>query len=153
MDPADLERLVDRALERLPSPPAPRTLLPRVMAAVDGLARRPWYARPWLAWPRPWQVASAALFVVALVATATLVPEAAAAVDRGWGTLGFQVPAGIADAVRNLTTFVEVGRVLGQTMADLVAVYLGPVVLTMFAASVVGVAALNRMVLEGTWES
>ena len=57
MDPAELERLVDRALGQLPAPRAPRTLLPRVMAAVPTPAR-PWHARPWLMWPAGWQIIS-----------------------------------------------------------------------------------------------
>jgi hypothetical protein len=57
-DNPDLERLVDRELRRLPAPRAPQTLLPRVMAAVDGWAQRPWYTRAWFAWPLGWRVAS-----------------------------------------------------------------------------------------------
>jgi hypothetical protein len=54
----DLERRVDRELRRLPLPLAPDTLLPRVLAAVDAWARRPWYARAWFTWPIGWQIAS-----------------------------------------------------------------------------------------------
>lgn len=61
MDEIDLERLVDRELKQLPVPRAPRSLLPRVMAAVSA---RPaaWYARPWLLWPRWLQALSAVAF-------------------------------------------------------------------------------------------
>ena len=34
MDPADLERLIDRELRSLPAPRAPRALLPQLRAAV-----------------------------------------------------------------------------------------------------------------------
>jgi hypothetical protein len=57
----DLERLANRELRRLPAPRAPETLLPRVMAAVDAWARRPWYTRAWFTWPLGWQIASVAL--------------------------------------------------------------------------------------------
>ena len=69
MSPDDLERLVDRELKQLPRPRAPRTLLPRVMAAVEGNVPQPWYTRAWLTWPRGWQVlsAAAAIAVVALL--------------------------------------------------------------------------------------
>src|SRR6476619_4271633 len=69
MQPSDLERIVDRELRRLPAPRAPQTLLPRVMAAVDAWARRPWYTRAWFTWPLGWQIASIvmlALFAVGL---------------------------------------------------------------------------------------
>lgn len=58
MNDQDLERLVDRELRRLPLARAPRTLLPRILSAVTVPRPRPWYARPWLAWPRAAQVAS-----------------------------------------------------------------------------------------------
>jgi hypothetical protein len=59
MEPDDLERIVGRALKQLPSPRAPDTLLPRIVAAVDTSAQRPWYRRAWRTWPLAWQVASA----------------------------------------------------------------------------------------------
>jgi hypothetical protein len=60
MNPADLERLVDAELKRLPPPRAPRTLLPRVLAATARRPPSPWYARPWLSWPLVAQAASIA---------------------------------------------------------------------------------------------
>lgn len=57
MEP-DLDRRLDRALRDLPRPRAPRTLLPRVLAAT---AERPAPAATgWLTWPRHWQAASLA---------------------------------------------------------------------------------------------
>ena len=56
----DLERRVHDELRRLPAPLAPGTLLPRVLAAVDAWARRPWYARAWFTWPIGLRVASVA---------------------------------------------------------------------------------------------
>lgn len=60
MNTDDLEQLVDRELKHLPTPRAPETLLPRVLAATFERPPVPWYARPWLAWPLAWQAASAA---------------------------------------------------------------------------------------------
>lgn len=59
-DNDELETLVDRELRRLPQPRAPHTLLPRVMAAVEAWAQRPWYTRAWFTWPVGWRVASLA---------------------------------------------------------------------------------------------
>lgn len=59
-DNDDLAAAVDRELRRLPAPHAPETLLPRVLAAVDAWARRPWYTRAWFAWPAVWRAASVA---------------------------------------------------------------------------------------------
>ena len=61
------ERRLDRALKSLPMRPAPRTLLPRVLAEIERRAALPWYRRTWDAWPRSVQVAS----LIALVLLAT----------------------------------------------------------------------------------
>jgi hypothetical protein len=78
MDPAELERAVAHNLRRLAAPHAPHTLLPRVMAAVDALAARPWYAREWVRWPRAWQVASATALAALVAAAVFLLPAARA---------------------------------------------------------------------------
>jgi hypothetical protein len=57
-DNNELAALVDRELRRLTPPRAPHTLLPRVMAAVEASAGRPWYTRAWFAWPAGWRVLS-----------------------------------------------------------------------------------------------
>jgi hypothetical protein len=53
-----LEAAVDRELKALPNLRAPRTLLPRVMAAIDQRAVLPWYRRAWQTWPMALQVVS-----------------------------------------------------------------------------------------------
>jgi hypothetical protein len=60
----ELERQVDRVLKRLPEIPAPRTLMPRVLAMVRTRAGLPWYRQSWQAWPMPLQVAT--IFVLLL---------------------------------------------------------------------------------------
>ena len=65
MNTPDLEPRVDRELRRLPAPRAPHTLLPRVMAAAEAWAERPWYTRAWVTWPLAWQVVSVAALVAA----------------------------------------------------------------------------------------
>ena len=65
LDEIDLERLVDRELKRLPQPRAPRSLLPRVMAAVAEPRPLKWYSRPWLAWP--WALQAHYSLVVSLL--------------------------------------------------------------------------------------
>jgi len=61
----DLNELFDRELGRLPIMQAPRTLAPRVMAAVRAkaaAAEAPWWLQSWAQWP---MYARAALFIVA----------------------------------------------------------------------------------------
>ena len=69
---------VDRALKGLPAPRAPRTLLPRVMAAADLRAARS-APRPWVDWPLGWQLASAALVLLFVIGIARLWPSAQSA--------------------------------------------------------------------------
>ena len=74
MTPDDdaLARRIGRELASLPPPRAPRTLLPRLLAAVD----RPWYARAWLTWPVEAQLASA-IALAAVIAGGGLLLAAA----------------------------------------------------------------------------
>lgn len=70
MDPADLDALLDRELRELPRPRAPRTLLPRVLAATGGrLAPVPPRPTGWSTWSLGRRlVASAAMLAVVVVA-------------------------------------------------------------------------------------
>jgi hypothetical protein len=66
MNPIDLEQLVDAELKRLPTPRAPRSLLPRVLAAA---AAQPQVApaRGWAAWSRVWQFAGGVVAMALIV--------------------------------------------------------------------------------------
>lgn len=98
MEPRDLESLVDAGLRRLPDPRAPRTLLPRVLEAVEG-TRLPWYARPWVTWPRGWQSASLVALFAALAASGV----AAIGIDRALSRLTDHAPLiGAISAVTRL---------------------------------------------------
>jgi hypothetical protein len=82
MHPVDPERFADvlgARLRQLPLPVAPRTLLPRVMAAAQEWARRPWYARAWFTWPLAWQAASIAGLCLLGAGLVLLVPSVASA--------------------------------------------------------------------------
>jgi hypothetical protein len=62
MDFGDLDERLDRDLRQLPPPRAPRTLLPRVLAATvnRGTAAR---ATGWFTWPLAWRMASVAALI------------------------------------------------------------------------------------------
>ena len=48
-----LEAAIDRELKALQDLPAPRTLAPRIMAAIAARAPVPWYRQSWQMWPVP----------------------------------------------------------------------------------------------------
>jgi hypothetical protein len=119
----DLERHVERELRRLPSPVAPHTLLPRVLAAVDAWARRPWYTRAWFTWPAGWQAAS--IVAVLLVAIGV-----------------WMLPS----APPSLVVTSNAGRVLWRTMVEPFLVYAFGIVVIMCVACAVFGTALNHLV-------
>jgi hypothetical protein len=67
MDRADLDRLLDEELRQLPAPRAPRTLLPRVIAATAGLQTPAAPATGWFTWSWTKRAASIGAFGVVAV--------------------------------------------------------------------------------------
>jgi hypothetical protein len=123
----DLEQQVHEQLRRLPAPRAPQTLLPRVLAAVDAWANRPWYSRAWFTWPIGWQAASVALVALCIYGTWLLPP----------------MPASVV-----ATT--SAGGVIWRTLIEpLLGYVVGLVVLMCLACAAFG-AALNYLFLERT---
>ena len=95
IDPRDDRDVVHRALRQLPQPRAPRSLAPRVMAAIaaaDARSAKP-TARPWLSWPMEWRLASLVAFLLAGSAVAWFWPglEAAAWTIASRGLIAIEV--------------------------------------------------------------
>src|SRR5216110_2780099 len=88
MRPADLESILHRQLRQLPSPRAPHTLLPRVLAAVQTWSRRPWYARAWFTWPLGWQLVSIGALAAIIAGGVVLLPDVQAAAASRAGAVG-----------------------------------------------------------------
>src|SRR5262245_22022657 len=123
----ELERRVHDELRRLPDPLAPATLLPRVLAAVDAWARRPWYARAWFTWPVAWQAASIALVALAAYGMWSVPP----------------LPASV-------TATTSASSIIWRTLIEpLLGYVVGLVVLMCLACAAFG-AALNYLFLERT---
>lgn len=152
MEHDELEHLIDRELRDLPAPRAPRSLLPRVMAAAAE-ARRPWYARAWRTWPVSVRTASVVVSLATLAGLALSLPIVQAA-----------IAAHAAPLVGRVTT--DVWQVIARTMdaqraAEIVwRVVISPVasvallpILAMLAASLACGAALGRLAFGGTPQS
>jgi hypothetical protein len=78
--PADLERLVSRALAEQPLRQAPRDLTARVLAEIERRAARAWWRRGFAHWPaaaRVGFVAACGSLAAAMVVALTLHPSAA----------------------------------------------------------------------------
>ena len=106
---------MDRELRRLPLPRAPQTLLPRVMAAVQAWAQRPWYTRAWFAWP-PRPGAWSSLAPVVLLACLVLEPAACTA-EVAAATDASARPVGFAVLRRSFRTLLAVVVLMGLTCA------------------------------------
>jgi len=88
-----LEAAVRHELNTLGELSAPPGLGARVLRAIEQRATAPWYRRAWPTWPRPLQVASATVWLVAFVGLCfgaghfTQMPAFAAASDAVGGAL------------------------------------------------------------------
>ncbi len=149
MGPDDLERRVHRALRGLPPPRAPRSLRPRVLAAVTPDVA----GHPWFTWPWPLQVGTV-LAMTALVAALAwqwplVVASVAAAVPE-------PVRVGVGYAGGLAETGTALGRLLQLTWTAVVAPMAKVVLLltvTLCTACAVCLAALSRMALGGASQS
>ena len=108
MDPADLDRLLDRELRALPQPRAPQSLAPRVLAAAAARTTAP-AATGWSTWPLAWQAAAAMFAVLCGVAGAWLV---------------MAPPVGLANAAQTTGEGLAVMRVLWDTLVQPASAYL-----------------------------
>lgn len=149
MNQFDLQQLLDRELKRLPAPRAPRTLLPRVLAAtVQGVPSRP--QSGWLVWPRSWQIASAAL-LLALAAGGWMLWPILMTVDFGARPMGNtgNTPSRIATVVRSADEGAAIVRVLWQVVLQPIATWVSVLAIALTLACGVLWTALERFALGG----
>ncbi|RPJ64378.1 MAG: hypothetical protein EHM24_23050 [Acidobacteria bacterium] len=148
MNPADLERLIDEELKRLPAPRAPRTLLPGVLAATVH-RRPPSQARPWLSWPLAWQTGS----VVAVGVVVTGIYMLAQQALSWWTGGGSGLPGELTDLLSALSQASALVRVSWRLLLEPVAfsVIVAAVTLSLGCAALWSV--LDRVALGGASES
>ena len=148
MHPVDLETLVGGELRRLPTPRAPQTLLPRVLAAVHAWAQRPWYERAWFTWPVGLQIASVAALILIVVGGAMLLPGTMAFAGVAASTITERVMEDVAPATKLAGVTADAVRVIWRVLFEPVAVYAFAIVLLMWLACAAFGAALTRVVFE-----
>ena len=145
MHPGELSAFVHRELARLPSPRAPRTLLPRILAAVGRDAPpAQWYTRPWASWPPAWRGVAIAVLVGLLAVYWQLLPVL---VERTVGeTLG--TLSGAAARVEVLWAPLRAGPILRRIILGPYEVPLAMFLILMTAANMMVVAALTGLLGE-----
>ena len=116
--PVDLETRVGAHLRRLPSPRAPQTLLPRVLAAVQAWSMRPWYSREWFTWPLGWQVGSIALLMAMLAGSAMAIPVVQAVVSAATARITSGAMTNVPQIVRGVELASDVVLVLWRAMVQ-----------------------------------
>ena len=131
MSPAELESLATRKLARLPSPRAPHSLLPRVVAEIRRKKHEHWFRRPWATWPQALQVVS---------------PVVCAAVVWLAGTALGRVAEGEVGALFGAI------RILWRIFLEPNVGYLAVLIGVMGMASALFFAALSRMLSDGSPE-
>lgn len=158
MPPRDLEDIVDRALKQLPVPRAPRSLLPRVMAAietgpVEPVSASPPRTRPWVTWPLAWQVASITVAIALALGVARLWPHAASVAATAATTLAGDAPLRIsavaAETLSMAATVANATRIVWHALVQPLVGYVLILILVMCAACATFGAALSRVVLGG----
>jgi hypothetical protein len=156
MQPTDLESVVDRELKRLPQPPAPLTLLPRVLAAAEQWASRPWYTRPWATWPRQWQAGSIGALVLLTIGAAWAITWVQAVAGAELTTVAARptrTMRDISSVLQGAETTANAVRVVWLALVQPVVVYAGAFVVVMFSACVCLGTAINRVVFGKAFQS
>jgi hypothetical protein len=157
MDPRETEDIVHRALKRLRPPVAPRTLLPRVMAAVAEQTRERAQTsvpagRTAFRWSLAWQAPSIAALFVAMVAVIWGWPSIEDVTGGShviWSSVKLQVVT-LAQSAAALTRVVSI--VWEAFLQPIVGFLLAWIVL-MSGACATFAAALGRVALGGASQS
>lgn len=149
MNQIDLQQLLDRELKQLPLPRAPEALLSKVLAATVHQAPSSSYGA-WLAWPRAWQLASAAA-LVALATGAWMLMQFVHPGDLLWRAAG-AAPARVAGAVQNATDAATVVRVFWEVLLKPIATYVSVLAISFALACAVLWTAVERLALGGASE-
>jgi hypothetical protein len=149
MDPADLKSEIDRALKSLPDPRAPRTLLPRVMAAVEQQQARQPKRRTWFTWPLGWQVASVTALILLAAGLAWVLPSAQTAVSASTANAVASVHTRFAGVIEDASALTTAARIVWTAFFQPIVGCLLAFLVVMSVACAAFGAALGRVALGG----
>jgi hypothetical protein len=151
MDPAELERLVDRALRALPDPRAPETLAARVMAAVEW--QEAGAAASWRHWAPAWRALFGAALAVLVLGVWRLADAFGARFEAAYRHVVVHVPSAWAAAAADLARVAEACRVIWHVVVQPIAPPLVVFLFAMSAAAMLCLIALQRIAFGGVSES
>jgi hypothetical protein len=152
MEHDELEQLIDRELRELPLPRAPRSLGPRVMAAVAE-AGRPWYARAWRTWPVGARAAAVVLGLAALAGLSASLPAVQVAVTAHAAPMVGRVSTDVWQLVARTMDVQRAAEIVWRVVIGPVASVALVPILAMLLASLACGAALGRLAFGGTSQS
>ena len=140
---------LDRELKQLPAPRAPQTLLPRVMAAVALEERKPWYARPWMAWPPLAQAASVVLVGALAAVVWSLWPNLPQIAAGSGSPMAVATVSWVTGVVERATQVSTVVRALWQVLLGPIAIIVLVLTLIVSLACAAAWTAIRRTALGG----
>jgi hypothetical protein len=146
MNPIDLEQLVDAELKRLPAPRAPRTLLPRVLAAAAAQQQHAKPTRGWAFWPRAWQLAGGGVAAAVLVGIWKLAVLAQPFIGELLPSVGLGRAAAFT---RGADDAAAVVRVLWEVLLQPVATYVSILAISLALACALLWTAVERLAPGG----
>ena len=146
MSPIDLEHLVDAELKRLPTPRAPRTLLPRVLAAATAQEQHAKPTRGWAMWSRGWQFAGGVVAAALFVGIWRLVTFAQPYIADVLSIGGFDRAASVT---RSADEAAAVVRVLWEVLLQPVATYVSVLAISLVLACALLWTAVERLAPGG----
>ena len=147
MNPIDLEQLVDAELKQLPTPQAPRTLLPRVLAATAAQPYpHPQPARGWAGWPRAWQFAGGTVTAVMLIGIWKLLAFSRPLLDQLFPNAASSSTSAFT---RNADDVATVVRVLWEVLLQPVATYVSVLAVSFALACALLWTAVERLAPGG----
>jgi hypothetical protein len=153
MTSPDFDARLHDELRALPAPRAPRSLVPRVLAAIARPEPRPWYARAWLTWPRPIQaVSGVAVLVLALGAALLMFGVIPSDVETA-SAAGGPTAGRLAAMAHVLDATAALMRVFWRVLLQPVVVYafISTIVISLMCAA--AWSALSRLALGGASQS
>ena len=146
MEPDNPDHLLEERLRQLPTPHAPGTLLPRVMAAVHLWSARPWYARAWFTWPVAARVAVLVVLAAGVAGLTALLPVVLEPLTPFVARASAGIATPVVSVTDRLSVLVAAVSVVWRVLIAPIVPYAFGLVLFMYVACALAGSALSYLV-------